>query len=67
MPPLSLTLSDLEMSIQVTQLFNGLSQNLFKISTEPHNLSPDKIFVLHPHIVWPCWSKAGPSAFYYFT
>ena len=32
--PLSLTLSDLERSIQVTQVFNGLYPNLFKITTE---------------------------------
>ena len=32
--PLSLTLSDLERSIQVTQVFNGLYPHLFKITTE---------------------------------
>ena len=30
----SLTLSDLQRSIQITQGFNGLSPNLFKITTE---------------------------------
>ena len=36
LPLFSLTLSDLERSIQVTQVFNGLyrSPNLFKITTE---------------------------------
>ena len=32
--PLSLTLSDIERSIQVSQVFSGLSINLFKITTE---------------------------------
>ena len=34
MAPLFLTLGDIERSIQVTQVFNGLSPNLFKITTE---------------------------------
>ena len=32
--PLSFILSDLERSIQVTQVFNGLYPNLFKITTK---------------------------------
>ena len=32
--PLSLILTDLERSIQVTQVFSGLYPNLFKITTE---------------------------------
>ena len=48
--PLSLTLSDLERSIQVTQVFNDLYPNLFKITTELL-LMMDRMSYMRFHLV----------------